>query len=320
MKKIFITGASGFIGGAITKKLAKDNWILAMARSATSIEKVKALGARPIMAALENVDAGMLKECDIVIHCAAYVEPYGTYQQFAEVNVEGTRRLLEAAKKSKVKQFIFIGTEAALFDGGDLNNIDETYPYPAHSPFPYSETKKLAEIMVLDANQPGVFETISIRPRLVWGPGDETILPNLTEMVDKGRFRWIDDGQVMTSSTHIDNLVQGVLLAMERGKGGQAYFITDHEVHTMKDFLTQYLATARRTPADRNISSGLVRTAAAILESIWKLFRIKRKPPVTRFSAAIMSANCTIASDKAKNDLGYEPVISVADGMKAMMK
>jgi len=211
MKKIFITGASGFIGGAITRKLAKDNWILAMARSASSIDKVQKLGARPIMASLENVEASMLKECDMVIHCAAYVEPYGTYQQFADVNVEGTRRLLEAAKKAKVKRFIFIGTEAALFTGEDLNDIDETYPYPTYSPFPYSETKKIAERMVLDANMPGVFETVSIHPRLVWGPGDETILPNLLEMVDKGRFRWIDGGNWRTSSTHIDNLVHGVL-------------------------------------------------------------------------------------------------------------
>jgi len=88
----------------------------------------------------------------------------------------------------------------------------------------------------------------------------------------------------------------------------------------MRDFLTQLLATARRTPEDRNISSGFVRSAAAVLEGIWKLFRIRKKPPITRFSAAIMSAHCTIVSDKAKKELGYTPLITVAEGMKAMTR
>ena len=318
--KIFITGASGFIGGAIAKRLAKDHWVLGLARSKEAYDKIAALGVRPLTGSLETMGLGMLKECDMVIHCAAYVKPWGSYQDFAEVNVEGTKHLLALAKEAGVKRFIHMGTEAALFYGQDMDDINETYPYPDHSPFPYSETKKLAEIAVLKANVPNVFETISLRPRLVWGPGDETILPNLVEMVDSGRFRWIGEGKFTTSTTYIGNLVDATLLAMEKGKAGEAYFITDWEIHTMRDFLTQLLATEGRVPEDRNVPKWLARFLSQAFEAIYKLFRIRKKPPITRFSAAIMSSNCTIASDRAQLDLGYEPAVTVAEGMQRMSK
>ncbi len=318
MKKIFITGASGFIGGAIAKRLVADNWVLAMARSAKSSQVIKDLGARPLSCTLETIEAGLLKEVDVVIHCAAYVEPWGRYQDFYDVNVTGTQRLVDAAKKAGVKRFIHVSTESVLFYGQDMVDVDERCPYPATSPFPYSDTKRLAEQLVLAANVPGKFETIALRPRLVWGPGDETILPNLCEMVDKGRFRWIDDGNYLTSTCHVDNFAEAVVLALDRGRGGEAYFVVDKEVSTMRGFLTELLATAGREPANKGVSSGLLRMAAYCLEVVWKLFRIAKKPPVTRFSAAIMSSHCTITSDKAAKELGYAPIVTMEAGMASL--
>jgi nucleoside-diphosphate-sugar epimerase len=318
--KIFVTGASGFIGGAIAKRLAPDHFVLGMARDAAAVKKVTALGVRAISCSLTNISAAHMQHVDVVIHCAAFVEPWGTWQDFYEANVVGTQNVLQAAKEAKVPRFIHIGTEAALFYGQDMNDIDETYPYPPKSPYYYSESKKQAEIKVLEANETGVFDTFSIRPRLVWGPDDTSILPNLLEMVDKGRFRWLDGGRAVTSTTHIANLVEGVLCALTKGTPGQAYFVTDHEIHSFRDFLTQLLATKKRDPGNSSVPSWLVRAAAWLVEGFYRLFRIKAKPPVTRFAAAIMSANCTIASDKAELELGYRPVISVADGMAQLMQ
>lgn len=318
MKKYFITGASGFIGGAIARRLSPDNWVLAMARSSGSSKKIEALGARPLLCTLETIEAGMLKGCDAVIHCAAYVEPWGRFQNFYDVNVTGTKRLMEAAKAAGVKRFILISTEAVLFHGQDMLDIDETYPYPASSPFHYSETKRQAEQLVLKANVPGVFETIALRPRLVWGPGDETILANLTEMVDKGNFRWIDGGNYQTSTCHVANIVEATVRALDQGRGGEAYFVTDGEDSTMREFLTKLLGTVGRHPSNKSVPSGLLRFGAWCIEAVWKLFRIRKKPPVTRFSASIMSANCTIRIDKARRELGYSPVITVQEGMRQL--
>lgn len=316
--KIFVTGASGFIGGAIARRLAPDHFVLAMARSDQAMRKITALGARPVACSLETISAGHLKNCDVVIHCAAFVEPWGTWEEFKEGNVEGTRKMLEAARAAGVKRFIHIGTEAALFYGQDMVDIDERYPYPEHSPFFYSESKKQAEQLVLQANEAGVFETLSLRPRLVWGPQDTSILPNLLEMVDSGRFRWIDGGRALTSSVYIDNLVEGVVCALDRGRGGEVYFITDWEVHSFKDFLGSLIRATGREPGEKNAPGWVVNLAARVLEGTYRLFRIRRKPPVTRFSAAIMTATCTIASNKAERELGYRPLVSVAEGMKQM--
>jgi nucleoside-diphosphate-sugar epimerase len=316
--RIFVTGGSGFIGGAIVRRLASMHEVWAMARSAKSAEQVASLGAKAVVCSLEDIQADHLDGCDVVIHCAAFVEPWGTWQQFYEGNVAGTQRILMAAETAGVKRFIHIGTEAALFAGQPMVDIDESLPYPAHSPFYYSETKKLAEKAVLASNQAGRFEALSLRPRLVWGPGDTSILPNLLEMVDRGAFRWIDGGRHQTSTVYIDNLVEGVVCALTRGSGGETYFIVDEETPTMRVFLGQLLGAAGRDPGDKSAPGWFVRMAAFGLEGVYKLFRIRAKPPVTRFSAAIMSVPCTIRSDKAARALGYRPLVSHAQGMAAM--
>ena len=197
--KIFITGASGFVGGAVAKHLKNQHTIIAMARSERSAEKVRVLGVTPVHTALNQVTVEDLAGCDVVIHSGAYVEQWGTRQQFWDTNVEGTRQLLEVAKQAGVKRFIHISTEAVLFDGTDMVDIDESHPYPKSTSFLYSETKQEAEKLVLAANEDGAFETISLRPCVIWGPEDQTILPEVMEMVNKGAFMWGSGGKSITS-------------------------------------------------------------------------------------------------------------------------
>lgn len=315
---IFITGASGFVGGALSQQLKDKHQIFAMARSERSAEKVKKVGAIPIRCALNAVKKEDLKDIDLIIHSAAFVEEWGTRQQFWQANVEGTRQLLEVAQKAGVKKFIHISTEATLFKGQDMIDIDENYPYPAKTPFLYSETKQEAEKLVIQANKTNQFETIVIRPRLIWGPGDLTILPATIKMVKSGAFRWINNGKNKTATVHIDNLVHGINLAIEKGKAGQIYFITDDEVWTMKDFITGLLATQNVIPQNKNISKVMIRGIASALDKIWRLFRIKKAPPITKFAANIMSADCTINLAKAKKELGYQPIVSVQDGFEQL--
>jgi nucleoside-diphosphate-sugar epimerase len=170
---------------------------------------------------------------------------------------------------------------------------------------------------VLAANAPG-FATLSIRPRFVWGPGDQTILPVLEAMVRSGRFVWIDHGRVQTSTTHIANLVRGVELALERGAGGNAYFVIDDGVTRMHEFLTALLATRRLTPQEKSIPGWLARTLAAVTETAWRALGKTSDPPLTRLAASMMSCDCTIRSDKAQRELGYQPAISRAQGLQEL--
>lgn len=315
--KIFITGASGFVGGHIATALKEQHSILAMARSEKSASKVRALGATPINCDLSSVTFSHLQGCDVVIHSAAFAEEWGSDAEFFSANVTGTANMLKAAKEAGVKRFIFIGTEAAFFKGQDMINIDETYPYADESPYPYSRTKALAEKLVLQANS-GDFQTVSLRPRLVWGPKDQSILPAILRMLKAGQFMWISGGNVQTSVTHVDNLVHAVTQALTLGKGGYAYFVTDDAVLSMKEFLSRYIGTQKIEVPTKSVPKGLARFMAWGIESVWRAFGLKSKPPMVRFSIDIMSAHCTINTAKAKRELNFKPVISVDEGMRTM--
>ncbi|EPG75229.1 3-beta hydroxysteroid dehydrogenase/isomerase family protein [Leptospira fainei serovar Hurstbridge str. BUT 6] len=315
--RLFITGASGFVGGAIAKRLKENHSILALSRSAETDTILKKSGLEVFRGKLGAIPPEALREIDVVIHCAAFVGPWGNRNDFWEANVDGTSQLLEAAKTAGVKRFIHMGTEAALFHGQDMIKIDETYPYPNQTPYLYSETKAEAERRVLAANSDN-FKTISLRPRLVWGPGDTSVLPVLKKMVSEGKFLWINGGKARTSTTYIQNLVYATELALTQGVGGQSYFVTDDEDQTFRSFLTFMMKTQGIDLPTGSVPAFLARSLAFIIEGIWNLFRIQSEPPLMRFATDIMAKECTIKIDKAKRELGYVPKISVAQGLIAM--
>lgn len=311
---IFVTGASGFVGGAITESLAKDHRVLAMARSDKSARVIDSLGAHSVMGDLESVEAEQLSGVDVVIHCAARAEDWGKYEWFYRANVSGTQALLRAAQAAGVKRFIHMGTEAAVFTGTHLNNIDESVPLAIDSPYPYSRTKALAEQAVLSANT-NDFVTLSLRPRLVWGPGDQSVLPTILEMIEKGAFAWIDEGRFLTSTTYIGNLVEAVRLALVNGSGGEAYFITDGENNTLRQFFSRLISFSGVEVPDKNAPAWLVRASALVVDGLWRVLRLDSKPPISRMAAAMMSSNCTLNTAKAEKGLGYRPVLSVDQGL-----
>lgn len=311
---VFVTGGSGFVGGHVIEGLtARGHAVSAMARSDRSAAAVQAFGARPVRCSLDDVAGDHLRGCDAVVHAAAFVEEWGTREQFWQGNVTGTERMLDAARAAGVATFVHIGTEAALFDGHPLEGIDEAAPYPERQRFLYSETKAEAERRVLAAEG---LRAISVRPRLVWGPRDASVLPVVLRMVDTGRYAWIDGGRARTSTTHVLNLVEGVRLALERGRGGEAYFVSDGEDTTLRDFLGALIASQGRTVPDRSVPSWVARPTASLLE--W-IARLTGKPPqLTRFAAAMMGSTVTVRIDKARRELGYAPVVSVAEGIAGM--
>jgi nucleoside-diphosphate-sugar epimerase len=315
--KIFVTGASGFVGGSLVERLCNEHTFYAMARSEKAAEKVKQLGAIPVLCELGKVKEENLSGCEMVIHSAAFIKEWGTRKEFWETTVEGTRQLLDVSRKAGVKKFIQISTEALLFTGQDLNNVDETYPYPTQSKFLYSESKLEAEKLALASNAPG-FEVSVIRPRLVWGPGDQTVLPVLINMIKQNKFFWINGGKNITSHTHIYNTVEGIRCLINNWKGNEVYFITDEEVHSYKEFLTKYINTQGITIKDKSLPKGVARFMADIMESIWKLFNLKSTPPITKFPAYMMSSNFIINIAKAKKDLHYKPVIDFESAMQEL--
>jgi nucleoside-diphosphate-sugar epimerase len=313
--RVFVTGGSGFVGGHVIEALVREGHeVVAMARSDASAKAVEGYGASASRCALGAVSASDLRGCDAVVHAAAFVEEWGTRDEFWRANVDGTQNLLDAAREAGVPRFVFVGTEAALFDGHDLIDIDERTPYPARQRFLYSETKAEAERRVLAANAAG-FTTISIRPRFVWGPRDASVLPAILKMADEGRYAWVDRGRHRTSSTHVANLARAILLSLERGRGGEAYFVADDGERSMRELLGALAATRGVTLPSRSIPGAIARPLAWAIERTWRLFGIRKPPPMTHFTISMMSRSVTVKTDKAREELGYEPAISVEDGL-----
>jgi hypothetical protein len=235
-----------------------------------------------------------------------------------KINVEGTERTLNAARSAGAKRFLHMSTEAVLWNGQDLVGVGEDHPYPASTPYLYSETKAEAERLVMAANQGDGMETVALRPRFVWGPGDQTLVPEITAMVEKGAFMWIDGGSARTSTTHIDNLVHGAKLVLEGGRGGEAYFVTDGEVRSFREFLPELMKAYGVELGERSMPSTIARPVARLVEAIWRTFRLSSTPPLTRHAIDLMCCDCILKIDKIENELGYQPVVSVVEGLRQL--
>lgn len=320
MAEVFVTGGSGFIGGRLIERLTGDGHsVRALARSSVAAERVRARGAEPVEGDLADpatMRAGA-EGCELAFHAAAMLGDWGDREEFERGNVEGTRNALSACSQAGVRRFVHVGTEAALMAGEPLVQVDERAPLRPDSPVLYSSTKARAEQAVLAANRAG-FETVVVRPRFVWGRGDTTLLPVISEMVRSGRFAWIGGGRHRTSTTHVDNTVHGLLLAAERGRGGEAYFVTDGEPVVFREFLGELLATQGLEPPARSVPVPVASALARAAEAAWRVLPLSGAPPLTRFACWVSSQECTIRIDKAREQLGYEPVRTVAEGLREL--
>jgi len=315
MSTAFVTGASGFIGGALTKRLVAEGWrVNALARSEKSAKAVRELGANAVKGDLDDVAA--MKDgaqgCDVAFHCAAHLGEWGNPSDFERVNVTGTANAVQAAKGAGVARFVHVGTEAALMHGEPLVDVDETAPLQPDSKAPYSRTKARAEQVARAGG------AVVIRPRLVWGPGDKTILPTLADAVRRKRFAWVDGGRHRTSTAHIDNVVEGLLLGAQKGEPGEAYFVTDGEPQVFHEFITDLLATQGIAIPERSVPRAVIGAAAFAGEAAWRVLPLPGQPPVTRFGYWFLTQECTIDISRARRDLGYSPVTSVPQGMQEL--
>jgi nucleoside-diphosphate-sugar epimerase len=316
----FVTGGSGFIGGRLLGRLRDDGVaVRALARSEGSGAKVMELGAEPVRGDLDDPAAMATGAagCDVTFHLAAHVADWGKPEEFERGNVRGTRNALEASRRAGVRRFVHCGTEAAILAGQALDGADETEPLRPDSPALYSATKAKAEALVREANGDGL-ETVVVRPRFVWGAGDTTLLPEIAAAVEAGRFAWVGGGTNRTSITHVDNVVEGLLCAAERGAGGEAYFVTDGDPVVFREFISELLRTQGIEPPDRTIPTWVASAIARGGELAWRALPLRGSPPLTRFALWAASLDCVLDDSKARGKLGYAPVISRAEGLEGL--
>jgi nucleoside-diphosphate-sugar epimerase len=319
-ERAFVTGGSGFIGRRLLARLAEDGVaVKALARSDASEEKVVAAGAEPVRGDLGDVAAmaAGAEGCDVTFHLAAHLGDWGTREEFERGNVAGTRNALEASRRAGVARFLHCGTEAAILAGQPVHQADETAPLRPDSRALYSATKAEAEALVREANGDGI-ETVVVRPRFVWGEGDTTLLPQILATARSRSFAWVDGGRHRTSITHVENVVEGLILGARRGRGGEAYFVTDGDPVVFREFITELLRTQGVEPPDRSVPGWVASAMAVGGEAVWNALPLKGPPPLTRFALWAASKECTLDDSKARSELGYEPIVSREEGLAEM--
>jgi nucleoside-diphosphate-sugar epimerase len=336
---VFLTGASGFIGGKLTERLlATGRRVRVLARR--PIPHLEALGAEIIRGDLHDLTALRLgcTGASTVFHVAGRVGVWGPAQDFHRINVEGTRNLLNAARESGVPRFVFTSSPSVVFNGGDLADVDESAPLCTEAPSPYPVSKAQAEREVLAAHSPN-FATVALRPHLVIGPGDQNLVPRVIAQARRGKLKIIGSGRNRVDLTHIDNVVDAHLSAEQSlaachllydkpgsaalpsagSAGGRAYFITNGEPVVLWDWINELLRGVGIPAVTNHISLGTALAVGRVLETAWKLLPLKGEPPMTRFVAKEMSTDHWFDISAARRDLGYHPRISMAEATRELI-
>lgn len=321
--RVLVTGASGFLGGHIVDEcvlagdtvrvLVRPTSDLGHLRTVPGIEIVTGDLADP--AAVQEAADGV----DVVYHSAARVAEHGSPGQFREANVTATRRLLDAARFGGADRFVFVSSPSVVMNGKDQLGIDEREPYPQRHLNLYSSTKAEAEALVLAADSPE-FTTCAIRPRAVWGPRDwNGFMPKLLARMLDGRMPDLSGGRpVMTSLCYCTNAAQACLRAARSDRvGGRAYFVTDRETTDVWAFMAQTAELFGARPPARAVPP-LVRDAVVeAAELVWRIPYLSRRysPPLSRYSAALLTRSTTYDTGAARRDFGYLPEVDRVTGL-----
>ncbi|WP_378731344.1 NAD-dependent epimerase/dehydratase family protein [Nocardia brasiliensis] len=331
MSKVLVTGASGFLGGALVRRLVRDGEhdVSILVRRTSNLADLGADVDRVQLVYGDLTDQASLVQAtngvDIVFHSAARVDERGTRQQFWDENVRATERLLEAARRGGASRFVFISSPSALMDrdGGDQLDVDESIPYPQRYLNLYSETKAAAERAVLAANTTG-FTTCALRPRAIWGAGDRSgPIVRLLGRTGTGKLPDISFGRtVYASLCHVDNIVDAcVKAAASDAVGGKAYFIADAEKTNVWEFLGSVAADLGYRPPTRKPNPRVINAVVAVLETIWRIPAVATRwsPPLSRYAVALMTRSATYDTTAATRDFGYRPVVDRDSGLTTFL-
>jgi nucleoside-diphosphate-sugar epimerase len=321
--RALVTGGGGFLGGAIVRRLvARGDRVLSLSR-----RRYPDLDALGVAQRLGDVaDPRLVRDavagCDIVFHVAAKAGLGGRYGDYHRTNVTGTENVLEACRREGVRRLVYTSSPSVVFDGRDMEGVNESVPYPPRYQSPYPQTKALAERLVRSGNGRDL-ATVALRPHLIWGPGDNHLVPRILARARAGRLRRIGRKSPLIDSTFIDNAADAHLLAGDRLSpgcplAGRVYFVSNGEPLQLWDLVNRILAAAGLDPVTRCVPFGVAYAAGWVLESANKLLSGDREPAMTRFLARELSTAHWFDIAAARRDLGYTPNVTTKEGLRRL--
>ncbi|WP_372880642.1 2-alkyl-3-oxoalkanoate reductase [Psychromonas sp.] len=324
VRRVFVTGAGGFLGSALCRFLRAAK-IEVVGFSRGDYPEVSRMGVTLIKGDITDkqslIDA--MRGCDLVFHVASKAGVWGSKESYFNPNVSGTENIISACQALNINRLVYTSTPSVTFSGEDENGIDESQPYAHNFLNFYGLSKAIAEKKVLAANS-AALKTVALRPHLIWGPGDPHLVPRVLQRAKSGRLKLLGKTDKLVDSIYIDNAVYAHLLAAveisaaQPNCAGKAYFVSNDQPILMAEMLNKILACQDLQPVSARIPAPLAYSIGAILECFYAAMKIKQEPPMTRFVARQLSTSHYFNISAVKKDLGYAPIISIDSGMKKL--
>lgn len=320
---ILVTGGGGFLGKAIVRDLlTRGERVRSFARGA--YPDIQAMGAEVYRGDLADSEAvsRAAAGCSAVIHVGAKAGYWGRYEDYHQANVVGTQNVIVACQQHNIPHLVYTSSPSVVDAGKDIAGGDESLPYPERHAVAYSATKAEAERLALAANS-ATLRVVAIRPPLIWGPGDNHLVPRIMARAKTGRLARIGRRECLLDTTYIDNASDAHLLALDKLRqganiSGKVYFISNGEPLPVETILNRIISVGGYPPLRYTIPAGLAMGAATALETAYRLLPTQKEPPVTRFLVEQLTKSRWFNIDAARRDLGYVPRVSFDEGLERL--
>ncbi len=313
-RAILVTGATGFLGGALVSHLTSlGARVIASGRNAQKLATLKEAGIETVVCDLAGAYTESLPPLEAVVHCAALSSPWGRRADFEKSNIEGTRSVIDLARRGGARRLVHISTPSLYFRFQDQDGVSEdaALPSPVNH---YARTKRLAERLVLGAAD---LDPVILRPRAIYGRGDTALLPRLIDVARRRPLPIMRGGQAATDLTHVDDVVSAILAALKApARPVQTIFnISGGVALNLRDVINVACAKAGVTARWRRHSFPAVFAFAHAAEALSGLTPGHPEPPITRYSAGVLAYRQTLDIRRAQTILNWRPSVSFEDGV-----
>jgi len=311
--KVLVTGASGMLGRTVAETIARNgHTVTVMQRRPSGLDFAEIQGD------ITNVDTvrRAVRGHEAVVHLAARVAPTGQWQDFVEVNVDGTRHLLTSSQELGVHRFIYVSSPSVASSGAAHVGESALPADPGATSAHYPRSKALAEQLVLERAGSDM-AVAAIRPHLVWGPGDQQLVARIVERAASGRLRVIGSGAALIDSTYVDNAADAIAAALEHAPAidGKALVVSNGEPRPVAELLRSMCSAAGHEIPERGVPAWAAKAAGALVEAVWAGGRLMQDPPMTRFLAEQLSTAHWYDQRITRELLDWTPKVPIDDGL-----
>ncbi|WP_255768378.1 NAD-dependent epimerase/dehydratase family protein [Pseudarthrobacter sulfonivorans] len=312
--KVLVTGASGLLGREVATLLVRQGHaVTTFQRRAAAVD-----GATDLLGSVTDRDAvhRAVAGADGVIHLAAKVSFTGRAVEFDEVNVDGTRLVLLAAREAGVRDLVFVSSPSVANSGAAIAGLGADPADPARAHGDYSRTKAEAELLALAADSPE-FRVAAVRPHIVWGPGDTQLVERVLDRAAHGRLPLLDAGAALIDTTYVDNAASAIVAALHRMDHvhGRALVVSNGEPRPIGELLAGICAAGGVPSPAWRVPGRLARAAGSMVEKVWLRLGRDEEPPMTRFLAEQLSTAHWFDQRQTRALLDWNPAVSLDEGL-----